>query len=153
MLQLRPKHASRTLHPTTTWYHADQNCHIIDRPHLIALHTQMIYWFWRCFMYSSNEGAAEIDLRGSSASSKDSGSRVSAIPPAPLYIRKSNNKIELVISIAVQLIGKYQIETWLTSELENDVIQFDADSELTSPGPRQFPGWKQAVGRKQQQRQ
>ena len=41
----------------------------------------------------------------------------------------------------------------MTSELENDVIQFNTDSELTSPGPRQFPGWKQAVGRKQQQRQ
>ena len=33
-------------------------------------------------MYSSKEGAAEMDLRGSS-SSLGSGSRVSAIPPAP----------------------------------------------------------------------
>jgi len=35
-------------------------------------------------MYSSKEGASEMDLRGSSLSSKESGSRVSAIPPAPL---------------------------------------------------------------------
>ena len=37
----------------------------------------------RCFKYSSNEGAAEMDLRGSS-SSLGAGSRVSAIPPAPM---------------------------------------------------------------------
>lgn len=35
-----------------------------------------------CFMYSSNVGAAEIDLRGS-GSSTGSGSLVSAIPPVP----------------------------------------------------------------------
>lgn len=37
----------------------------------------------RCFKYSSKEGAAEMDLRGSS-SSLASGLRVSAIPPAPM---------------------------------------------------------------------
>jgi hypothetical protein len=37
------------------------------------------------FMYSSKDGAALIDLRGSSCS-KASGSRVSNIPPAPLWI-------------------------------------------------------------------
>ena len=36
----------------------------------------------RCFRYSSKDGAAEMDLRGSSCS-KASGLRVSAIPPAP----------------------------------------------------------------------
>ena len=38
----------------------------------------------RCFMYSSKEGAAEMDLRGSS-SSLGSGSRVSNMPPAPFF--------------------------------------------------------------------
>ena len=37
----------------------------------------------RCFKYSSKEGAAEMDLRGSS-STLASGLRVSAIPPAPM---------------------------------------------------------------------
>jgi len=37
----------------------------------------------RCLRYSSNEGASEMDLRGSSWV-KASGSRVSAIPPAPM---------------------------------------------------------------------
>ena len=36
----------------------------------------------RCFKYSSKDGAAEMDLRGS-ASAKGAGSRVSAMPPAP----------------------------------------------------------------------
>ncbi len=36
----------------------------------------------RCFKYSSKEGAAEMDLRGSSCF-MGSGLRVSAIPPAP----------------------------------------------------------------------
>mmetsp|Transcript_33364 Transcript_33364/g.98381 ORF Transcript_33364/g.98381 Transcript_33364/m.98381 type:complete len:211 (+) Transcript_33364:400-1032(+) len=40
----------------------------------------------RCFRYSSKEGAAEMDLRGSSCS-KASGLRVSAIPPAPIPLR------------------------------------------------------------------
>ena len=39
--------------------------------------------FERCFKYSSKDGAAEMDLRGSS-SSLASGLRVSAIPPAPM---------------------------------------------------------------------
>ena len=40
------------------------------------------YAYWRCFMYSSKEGATEMDLRASSCS-KAAGSRVSAIPPDP----------------------------------------------------------------------
>ena len=44
----------------------------------------IVYSLSRCFKYSSNEGAADMDLRESS-SVLASGSRVSAIPPAPLY--------------------------------------------------------------------
>mmetsp|Transcript_25705 Transcript_25705/g.52647 ORF Transcript_25705/g.52647 Transcript_25705/m.52647 type:complete len:94 (-) Transcript_25705:13-294(-) len=40
----------------------------------------------RIFMYSSKEGAAEIDLRGSSCT-KDFGFRVSNIPPAPFSMK------------------------------------------------------------------
>merc|ERR1719199_1248035 len=38
----------------------------------------------RCLRYSSKEGAAEMDLRGSSCS-KASGLRVSAMPPEPTW--------------------------------------------------------------------
>jgi len=37
------------------------------------------YSFWRCFRYSSKDGAAEIDWRGSSSFLNGSGSRVSAL--------------------------------------------------------------------------
>ena len=54
-------------------------------------HTMTCYEMTRCnvraaalaFMYSSNDGAAEIDWRGSDSFTNGSGSRVSAMPPLP----------------------------------------------------------------------
>jgi len=43
-------------------------------------------------MYSSKEGASEIDLRGSSFTCA-SGSRVSAIPPAPVFAPSLNTMV------------------------------------------------------------
>merc|ERR1719313_1956736 len=48
------------------------------RPNLLAASSAAL-----AFMYSSNDGAAEIDWRGSDSFTNGSGSRVSYMPPAP----------------------------------------------------------------------